>query len=406
MRIYEDLTWLKHQGFGARTPMIFCQFTSHFGVVPKFWHPSERKQGNDKTNMVETKHTKHEMGYGRIQPVNNMILSFPKILNAEHHRWLQVAFEVPVFRQTHIVLPEGRLIFLTLGIQSQDKGTESAHTCIERIKSIRTMRYELTKQQELVAGMILHLANDLLLMKLLNCGSQLGGLGQFQATWLSSWRQKIKFQSAKEYLVKILDPWPSISSRLPRNLEVLAQLTMLNHQVYLCIPSPSAGSMDGSFGLLLGHRGEIGDGLARLGRLWPGLLDHESVGGSAGEATAPRSLPGRCPGKRAVESGVEGWLKHREMERSLWPMFGRFWWPLSGWMGFLTLAAAPDEYVLLIFFWAEGRRKTLPPIDPCKVLNPPSCEVVTAHQPLGYNLPETLWLCQLYHVDKYVFYKY
>lgn len=68
------------------------------------------------------------------------------------------------------------------------------------------MRYELTKQQELVAGMILHLANDLLLMKLLNCGSQLGGLGQFQATWLSSWRQKIKFQSAKEYLVKILDP--------------------------------------------------------------------------------------------------------------------------------------------------------------------------------------------------------
>lgn len=80
---------------------------------------------------------------------------------------------------------------------------------------------------------------------------------------------------------------------------------MLNHQVYLCIPSPSAGSMDGSFGLLLGHRGEIGDGLARLGRLWPGLLDHESVGGSAGEATAPRSLPGRCRGKRAVESRVE-----------------------------------------------------------------------------------------------------
>ena len=87
---------------------------------------------------------------------------------------------------------------------------------------------------------------------------------------------------------------PDLQFLDPGSLEIskfLTPLTMLNHQFY---PKKRlSGSMDGSFSLLLGHRREIGDGLARLGRLWTGLVEHEFVGGSAGEAAAPRSLPGR-----------------------------------------------------------------------------------------------------------------
>ena len=77
---------------------------------------------------------------GRIHLINNMILSFKKCPNATTYdtsyaekNISTVAFGY-LISDKPIVVPEGRLILLTLGIQSQDKGTESRHSSIETLK--------------------------------------------------------------------------------------------------------------------------------------------------------------------------------------------------------------------------------------------------------------------------------